>query len=162
MNYKSKQHLTEALTTAALSIGYVVFALGSKSPNADNLQAWGITILVFIGIMMVVNIFIQIIFHFLYSAVVAVEANKKQEEHLVERIIKSSLQQDERDREINHRAAYVASICISIGFILSMAILAFGGQAVMSLHVLLAAFVLSSLVHSVMNIMEYEKDGLDG
>lgn len=83
MNYKNKQHLTEALTTTALSIGYVAFALGSSAPDAVNLQAWGKMILVFVCAIVLVNIAIQIIFHFLFSAAVAVEASKKHEEYLV-------------------------------------------------------------------------------
>lgn len=161
MNYKSKQHLTEAFTTLALSIGYVVFAFGNRAPNISNLQAYGKAILIFICVTAFANIAIQIIFHFLFSASIAVKASQKHEEHLVERTVESFLRFDERDRQINHRAGYIASFFMSIGFILSIVFLAFGGKPVIFLHILLAAFVLSLLAHSVMNVIVYGRDGSD-
>lgn len=162
MDYKSKQHLTEALTTTALSISYVVFAIGHNASNIVNLQVYGKAILVFLCAVALANIAIQIIFHFLFSAAVAVQASTKHEEHLAGRTIASLLRFDERDRQINHRAGYIASFFMSIGFILSIVFLAFGGNPVIFLHVLLAAFVLSLLAHSVMNVIAYERDGRGG
>lgn len=162
MNYKKKQHLVEALTTTALSIGYVAFALGGSAPNGADLQAWGKAILVFLCTIALGNVAVQVVFHFLFSAAVAVEAGKRREEHLIERTIASFLRLDERDGQINHRAGYIASWCIGIGFVLSIAFLAFGGQPAIFLHILLAAFVLSSLADSMMHVVAYKGDGMDG
>ena len=162
MNYKSKQHLTEALTTITLSILYVVFATGERAPNVSDLESWARTILVFIGAIVVINIAVQIIFHVFFSAAVAVEASKKHEEHLTERIIASSLRHDERDKQINHHAGYIASFIISFGFILSVIFLAFGGKPLISLHISLAGLIFASLVHSIINVIAYERGVANG
>lgn len=162
MNYKSKQQLTEVLTTIALSAIYALLAFRDNAPGVLDLAGWAQRILIFIAAIVLINVLVQIVFHVFFSASVAVEASRKREENLVERIIASSLQLDERDVQINHRAGYLTSFIQAIGFLLSVIFLASGAQAVIALHILLAGFVLTTLAHGVLKIIAYERSGLDG
>lgn len=160
MNYKSKQHLTEVITTAVLSIGYGVFAFSGGAPNSLDLVRWARAILVFMVTLVLINIVAQIIFHVFFSGVVAVEASKTQEENLIERIVASSLRLDERDRQINRYAGNIASWFITISFIVSVVYLAFDGKPVIALHILLAGYIFTLLADDLINVIAYERGGV--
>jgi len=50
MTFKSKRTMTALIAGIILIIAYVVYATGKSAPLPDNLKAWALAMLIFIGI----------------------------------------------------------------------------------------------------------------
>ena len=155
MTYKSKRMLAILVVNIALAVGYVIYALSAAAPAEDNLQAWAIALLVLIGACIVVVIIVQIVFNVAVSIGITVkEANCDDKE--AERLIESTMQDDEMDRLIMTKANNALLTAIGLGFVAALVVLAFGLPAVLSLHLFFGSALIGELVAGVMNIYFYE------
>jgi hypothetical protein len=137
-----------------LLAAYIIYALGN-SPGQGSLKSWAIVMLVFIGIGIAALILIQILFHIAFSIGIAVK-DPEGEEKNIERIISSSMVEDEMDMLISLKSAHAAYICAGIGFIAALAALAFGASAVFALHILFGSFAAGSTLEGGMSVYCYE------
>ena len=153
MTYNSKRTIISMAVGLALLIAYMVYALGKAAPGTDNLQSWAIAMLVFIGIGLVALIIVQVVFHIL----VAVGIAAKEGEGNVERILDANMVEDERDKLISLKASRAGYICVALGVMLALAVLALGMAALVALHVLLGALAIGSLLDGAASIYLYER-----
>ena len=153
MSYKSMKSIASAAGGALIVAAYLVFALGASAP--DSLQGWAVAMLIFIAGGVVLLIVIQILFYILATIGIAVK-ERVSDEKKIERILASSMLEDERDKQIMMRSTNIGSICASAGLVVALATLAFGASAVVALHVLLAAAVLGTIVAAVVRVYLYE------
>jgi hypothetical protein len=147
-----------------LFAAYTVYALGKNSPGPEgpeSLQSWALVMLVFIGIAVAASIVIQILFHIAFSIGIAVK-ERESDDKKVERIIESSMVEDEMDKLINLKSGHIGYICAGIGFAAALAALAFGASAVFALHILFGSFAGGSLVEGGVNIYLYERGVSNG
>ena len=135
---------------------YLIYALGKSAPEAGNLKAWAAAMLVFIGISIAFQVITQILFHIIAAAGIAAKEREKNGD-TVERIIKSELADDERDKRISLRAVHIGYICAGIGIIAALAVLALGALAVTALHIIIGSCFVSSFVEGAVNIYLYER-----
>jgi hypothetical protein len=140
---------------------YVVDALGNNAQGAESPQSWAIAALVFIGIGVAALIVIQILFHIVFSIGIAIK-ERKQDDKTVERIISSSVLEDEMDKLISLKSAHVGYICAGIGFIALLAALAFGTSVVLALHILFGSFAAGSLIEGGVSVYLYERGVRNG
>lgn len=159
MSYKSKSTITSMVASVALLVVYVVYASGKNGPGPEGpetLKSWALTMLVFIGIAVVALIVTQIVFHFaLAVGIAATEAEG--DSARVERIMSSSMAEDEMSALIDLRAARVGYVCAGLGFVGSLVALASGGSAVLALHLLFGSFAAGSLASGAVTIYAHER-----
>ena len=157
MTFKSKRVIASMVAGAAQAVAYIVYMLSTHAPAPEDVRAWALTMLVFIGIAIVANIIIQILFHIAYSVGVAVK-ERAQDDKKVERIIAAETDEDEMDKLVSLKSSRIGYVCIGIGFIAALVGLAFlGASAVVALHILLGAFFAGSFIEGGLSVYFYER-----
>jgi len=156
MSYNSKKTIVSMAAGILWIMAYIIYALGANSPAPEDLKSWAAAMLIFIGIGIVAIIVIQILFHIVFAIGVAVK-EQAHDDKTVERLIASSMVEDERDRLINMKSYHTVYICAAIGLIASLVALAFGISTLFALHILLGFFAFSSIVEGVVSVILYEK-----
>jgi len=139
-----------------LLIVYALYALGDSSPAPDDLKAWALAILVYIGACIAVGIIIQILFHIAFAVGIAVK-EKTKDDKKVERIIKSSMIEDERYKLINLKSSHIGYACAGFGFVAGLIMLAVGTSAVIVLHIMVGAFAGGSIVEGCVSVYLNER-----
>ena len=142
-----------------LIISYVIYALGKSAPAPNDLKGWAIVALVFIGIGVAAIIAIMILFHIAYAIGIAVKEKMqgREPDENVERIMNSSMLEDERDKLIGRKSDRVEHIITGFGFIAALIALACGTSAVIALHIVLGATGGSTLIGGCVNIRYHER-----
>jgi len=155
MTFKSKQSLTSATTGLAILASYAIHTLRIQPHSEMDLRAWAATMLVFIGIGIAAQILVQILFHIFASIGIAVKEQKRDAKE-VERIIASTIMEDEMDKLIALKANRIGYAIVGIGFTTMLIGLALGASTVVSLHVLFASAALGSVADGIASVFFYE------
>jgi len=161
MSYKSKRNLISMVVGVLLIIAYTIYAFGKASPAPDDLKTWAVALLIFIGISVVVTIVIHILFHIGLAVGMAVK-EKENDDKKVERIIESSMYEDERDKLINLKSSHIGSACAGVGFVAGLIALALGISAVVVLHIIAGAFAVGSIIEGCVGIYLDERGVRNG
>ena len=161
MSYKSKRNLVSMAAGVLLIIGYIIYALGAASPAPDDLKTWAVAMLIFIGTSVAVMIAIQILFHIGLAIGIAVK-EKENDDKQVERIIESSMYEDERDKLINLKSSHIGNVCVGVGFVAGLIALALGISAVVALHIIAGAFAVGSIIEGGVSIYLDERGVRNG
>ena len=156
MSYNSKKTIAGMVMGVLVVAAYIIYALSDSSPAPDDLKSWAAAMLVFIGIGIAAAIAIQIILHIALSIGVAVK-EREQDDKTVERIIASTVVEDERDKLIGLKSTHIGYVFAGIGFVAALVALALGIQVVTVLHILFGAFSGGSLAEGIMSVYFYEK-----
>jgi len=161
MNYSSKRTIASIAAGAALAAAYCAYALGGRSPAPEDLKAWAVAMLVFIGIGVAAVIVIQVLFYIAFSVGVAAK-ERDQDDKTVERIIASTVAEDERDKRIGLKSARVGYVVAGAGFIAGLAALALGASAVAALHILFGTLAAGSIAEGIVSVYYYERGVRNG
>ena len=156
MSYISKRNLVSMGVGILLLVVYALYALGGAAPAADDLKSWAIAMLVYVGACIVAGIIVQIAFHIALALGIAVK-EKDCDEKNVERIIKSSMLEDERYELISLKSANISYNCAGFGFVAGLIALAAGLSAVVVLHIVAGAFVMGSLAEGCVSVYLNER-----
>ena len=156
MSYSSKRTIASIAAGAVAIAAYIIYALSERSPAPEDLKAWAITMLVFIGIGVALVIVIQILFHIATAIGIAAKEPGCDDKE-IERNISSLMVEDERDKLINLKSSHAGYILAGIGFIAALAGLAAGISSVFALHILFGSFAAGSLVEGLISVHFYEK-----
>ena len=156
MSYNSKKTIASMVTGVLMVIAYIIYALSESSPAPEDLKAWAIVMLVFIGISVVAVIIVNILFHIAIAIGIAMKEQERDEKK-IDRRLSSLMVEDERDRLINLKSSHISSIVAGIGFVAALAGLAFGTSAVFALHVLFGSCVVGSTAEGIASVYFYEK-----
>jgi len=167
MSYKSKKMIASMVAAAALLIAYIVYALGSKAPAPDDLKAWGVAMLVFIGVSVVAMIVIQILFHITFAIGLAVKEGiavkgGERDDKALRRIFDSETVEDERDKLVELKSARIGYIIGGAGFIAALFALVTGHSALFALHIIFGAFFIGSAAEGVAGVYQYERGVRNG
>ncbi|MGL9728068.1 hypothetical protein [Enterococcus sp. DIV0756] len=156
MSYHSKRILGSIVLGCCLAVAYVVYVFRLNPQLSTDLSRWARVVLVFIGIGIIGAIISHIIGVILYTIKVSVTDSELSEKD-VDRVVESSLFEDEMDKLIGLRASRVGYYLSGFGAIVGIAILAFGMVPFVAVHIMLAGFFLGNLVEGIMCIYLYEK-----
>ena len=157
MSFKSKRIITGMFVGVLLAAAYIIYALGRYAPSPEDVGAWALAILIFVGISIVLSIVIQILFHIAYSIGIAVKERERDDKE-VERIIASEVTEDELDKLIGLKSSRAGYICAGAGFLAALIWLAFfGASVVVALHIIMGAFFIGSGVEGFISIRFYER-----
>jgi len=159
MSYNSKKTIASMVAGVVLVVAYIIYALGGSAPAPDDLKAWAVSMLIFIGIGVAVTIVIMILFHIAFAIGVAikekVQGNEPDEN--VERIVKSSMVEDERVKLIERKSNRVEHTFAGVGFVGMLFVLACGTSVVAALHIMLGAICGGMLIGGCINIYYHER-----
>ena len=161
MTYSSKRTILTMVSGVLLIIAYGVYALGGSAPAPADLKSWALSMLVFIGIGVILTIIIKILFYIGLSIRISVKENERDSKK-IHRIMKSLMLEDERDKLIGLKSAHVGYICAGVGFIMALALLAFGIQAVAVLHVIFGSFAAGSIAEGILGVYLHERGVRNG
>jgi hypothetical protein len=161
MSYNSKKAITDMVAGALLIIAYIIYARGNTALVPNDLKACATVMLVFIGISIGVMIVIQILFRIALAIGIAIK-EREQDDKTVERIISSTMLEDERDKIIELKSAHVGFICAGIGFVLALVSLVAGAVPLTALHIVFGSFFVGSLIEGGVSIYHYERGVRNG
>ena len=117
MSYKSVKALVSMLAGICLIIVYAIFATGGSAPINTDIAGWSKVMLVFVGISIVVMMIIQILFHIFYTIKFTVN-EKNCDDNEVERIVASSMVEDEMDEMVQLKGMRLSYRFVAAGFLL--------------------------------------------
>ena len=156
MSYTSKKTLISMGVGILLLIVYIVYALGDASPAPDDLRSWALAILVYIGACIAVGIVVQILFHIGLSIGISVR-KKAPDDKKVERIIKSEMLEDEREKLIGLKSSHIGYAFAGFGFVAGLIALAAGVSAVIALHIMAGSFAVGSMIEGCVSVYLSER-----
>jgi len=144
-----------------LLAAYIVYALGNASPAPEDLKSWALAILLYIGVCIAAGIVIQIIFHIVLAIGISVD-EKDHDDKKVERIIKSSMFEDERDKLISLKSSHIGYGFAGFGFVAGLIALALGILPIVVLHIMAGAFAVGSIIEGSVSVYLNEKGVRNG
>ncbi len=159
MSYNSKKTIASITAGVLLTAAYVIYALSGSAPAPEDIQAWAVTMLVFIGIGVAAVIVVQILFH---VAVVISITTKEKDKKTAKRVLNSTMLEDERDKAVAREASHVGYGMGGVGFCAVLISLAVGASVVLALHILFGAFLLGSLAEGAVSITLFERGTHNG
>jgi hypothetical protein len=165
MSYQEKRTLLSIVTSILIIVSYSLYAFGKAGmEHMNDLQFWGKTMLIFIGIGVVALIIIQIVFRILMAIAKAVQQrieNETMDDKEIERSIERSINQetveDEMDKMIELKANRFGCTITGIGFAAGLIAIAFGASAVVLINILFFSVWVGSFIESLMQIRYYRK-----
>ena len=161
MSYISKRTLCSIGVGILLLIFYVIYALGAASPAMDDLKSWAVAILIYIVVCIAAGIVVQIVFHIVFAIGITVK-EKGIDDKKVERIIKSSMVEDERDKLISLKSSHIGYSCAGFGLVAGLVALAVGISTVVVLHIVAGTFALGSIIEGCVSIYLNERGVQNG
>jgi len=158
MTYNSKKNIVSMAAGILFIAVYILYARMGSAPAAEDLAGWAKLMLVFIGIGAGAQIAIQILFHIGFAVGIAAKERmqgRKPEEN-VERLVKSSMVEDERDKLIEHKSNRVGHYFSGLGLVAALFALAFGAAALTALHILLGCAFFGNIVGGGVSVYFHE------
>ena len=159
MNYNSKKNIVSMAAGIIWIAAYILYINSGNSPAPEDIRAWVKLMLVFIGIGVVAQIVIIILFHIAFAiGVAAVEhAQGRTPDENVERIIKSSMLEDERDKLIEYKSGRIGQIISGVGIITALVVLAGGAPVFVALHICFGVCAAGMMAEGVVAISLHER-----
>ena len=159
MTFNSKKTITSLFVGGLLSIAYVIYALGKSAPAPDDVKSWAIAMLAFVGAGIAITIVMMVLFHIAFAIGVAIKEKMQGHEpdENVERIMNSSMIEDEREKLIERKSDRVEHAFAGFGFVGMLIALACGMSVVAALHIMLGATGGGMLVGGCVNIYYHER-----
>ncbi|MCL2023735.1 MAG: hypothetical protein FWG82_05125 [Oscillospiraceae bacterium] len=156
MSYNSKKTVVSMATGILLAVIYIIYALGDRAPAPDDVKAWAVAMLIFIGIGVTAMIVIMVLFHIAFAIGIAVKENDCDDKE-VERIVKSSMVEDERDKLIERKSTHIEHTFVGMGLIAALIALACAMSIVAAVHIMLGATIGGMLIGGCQNIYYHER-----
>ena len=156
MSYNTKRTFVSMAAGSILIAAYAVYV---QVNTPTSLNAWSLTMLVFLGIAVAASIAIQVLFHIALAVGLAAKTRDEKE---AERILASSMEEDEREKLIGLKASRIGYAFAGAGLVVVLAVLALGASAVAAMHILLGAFALGSIAEGIMSIVLNERGVRNG
>jgi hypothetical protein len=157
MSYQEKKTIASIFSGVVVITGYCVHAWNRFFANeigADDLKAWGLMILAFIGIGIAVTVVTQIVFHILLSVGVAVK-RRNLDDRAIGKAVEAEIAEDEMDRLIELKSMRAGYAVAGTGFLASLATLAFGLPGSVMLNILFLSFFLGALTEAALSLYYY-------
>lgn len=163
MSYQEKRTIVTVLTGTLILIAYCIYAFGKVSDGVaaeEDLKFWASTMLLFIGIGIVANIIIQIVFHILLSIGMAISEQIKNgsvDDDAIEKNLELEMVEDEMDKLIGLKSLRVGFLIAGIGFVAGLAALLLDYPPAMMMNIIFISFTVGSILEGVAQIYYYRK-----
>ena len=161
MSYKSKSNIANILAGIALIVAYIIYATGARAPDSQDIRAWAVAILIFVGIGIGVQIVVQIVFHIALTIGIAIKEEVKNGNknggEVAERIIKAEMVEDELVKTIGLKASRVGSFFLGLGIVAVPITLAANLDIVIALHMLFGLSAFAAVAEGFASIILSER-----
>ena len=161
MSFKSKSNIVSIIAGIALVVAYIIYATGANAPAPEDIKAWAVAILIFVGIGIGVQIVVHIVFHIALAIGVAIKEELKHGNEdsgkTAERIIESEMTEDEYTKIIDLKASRIGSVFAGTGVCAALIALAVGAETVVALHLLFGSSAFASVVNGFARIIMSER-----
>ncbi len=154
MSYNSKRTIVSMVLGVVVTIAYAFYALGENAPKLEDVKSWATVMLAFIGVGVAATVVAQVIFHI--ASAIGIAAREGEGEK-IDRIISSSMVEDEMGKLISLKSTRFTLALVGTSFIAALVALACGVATVVALHALFAGFAIGSLVEGAANVYYNEK-----
>ena len=164
MTYSSRKTIISIILGLALIAAYIVFATNANAPAADDLKAWAVAILIFIGIAVVVQIVAAVLSRIVLDICIALKEKRNgKTDKEIERIVELEMKEDERDWTISLKAMRLGYAFAGIGIVVSLIALAFlGAQPLAALHIILGGVAIGSTAEGALSVFYHERGITNG
>ena len=163
MSYQEKRSLLTIIVGFFILVSYSIYAYTNYqngSISADDLPAWATRILIFIGIGIGLTIITQILFHIIYSIVIAIHEkslNPEMSDKDIEKIVKQTMITDEMDKLVELKSLRVGFAIAGIGFMLSLLFILLGYAPMIMMQTIFISFSFGSICEGLMQIFYYRR-----
>lgn len=161
MSFSSKKTIASILAGILMVIAYIIYALSERAPAPDDLKAWAIAMLIFIGTGIAVVIVIQIAYHISFAIGMAVKEGIR-DDKTIRRLFNSETAEDERDKLVSLKAYRINSVFAGFGLLAALVALALGTLSIIALHIIIGSCALGNLIEGIVSIYYYEKGVRNG
>ncbi len=168
MSYHEKKSFVSIITGLSVLVVYLLSSnrlYQSEVLGPDDLRAWSIRILTFIGIGIGVFIVTEIVFNIMLSISESVKQSIKNgtcDEKEIEITLKTEMLIDEMDKLIELKSTRVGFLVVGIGFIGALVSQVLHYPPFVLLNVIFLTFSLSSVLQSVSQIYFYRRGITNG
>lgn len=156
MTYKGKRSLGMMITGIALAAGYAVYVMGPAAPAVENIRAWAVVMLIFMGAFIAAQVLVQVLLHAMLAAGIAARRGTAAT-GAVEAEMNSLTVEDERDTRIGLKANSSAYALASLSLPAALVVLAIGAPVAVGLHVLLGGMLLAVILQCGLRAYYYER-----
>jgi succinate dehydrogenase/fumarate reductase cytochrome b subunit len=156
MSYYSQRALTSTVVGILLTAAYTWYALKEGLLWSAELSPVATAMLIFIGSSVVALILVLIAFHIVMAIRVTIRDGDP-DGRSVDRVISSSMVEDEMEQLITWKAGQAASVGAGVGFIAFLVLLACGVVPALALHILMWAFAGGSLAEGCLTVWFNER-----
>jgi len=163
MSYQENKTITSIVSGIILMSVYAINAWGKFQAGAAPAEAgqiWAALMLKFIALGIGVSIALQILFHILYSVVVAAREKMRDEncgDEVIEKTIKQEMVEDERDKLIELKSLRAGFVLAGIGFVTALIYLALGYPVAVMLNILFFSFFAGSILEGAVQLFYYRR-----
>lgn len=167
MTYHEKKTIVTSVTGLIVMLTYIFYAIfkyNEGSLESQTLKFWAARMLIFIGIGIVTIIVVMILFHILYSIILAIrlkvdnkDITDKEIEQRINQFIKTDTAQDEMAKLIELKSMRIGFIFAGIGFVLSLVALLFDYSPIVMINILYISFSLGSILEGLVQLFYYKK-----
>jgi hypothetical protein len=151
MSYQEKRTIATIFAMLLVLAAYGIYIFnkvrGGTLTADSNLKLWAVSILVFIGIGIVANIIIQIIFHIVYTAMNVI---KQEDQDIPEA-------EDEMDKLISLKSTNNSYYVVGAGFIIALISLILQMSPVIMLNIIFLSFHLGMLFECFSQLYFYRR-----
>lgn len=147
MSYQEKRNIVAIISTVFIVTVYCLYMFakhqGGSINLTDDLSFWGLAILIFIPLSIVVRIITEIIFNIINTIV-----TKEEEDPAVA---------DERDKIIELKAMRISYGVVGVGFLLSLVSLVLKMPAPVMLNIVFFSFNIAEIIGCILQISYYRR-----
>lgn len=157
MSYQEKRTVVDVVLSALVTGAYCVYVFGryqSGMADISDLKFIAATILTFIGIEIGAVIIVQIIFHILLSAAIAVKRGISGGEKIA-KTVEVEFIEDEMDKLIELKSGRLGIVIVGAGFIASLVTLVLGSPPAVMLNIVFLSFCAGSLAGGILSLYYY-------
>jgi hypothetical protein len=163
MSYQEKRTIVTVLTGILILMAYCIYAFGKVNAgieSAEDLKFWAFAMLLFIGIGIVANIIIQIVFHILLSIGIAIKEqiqNGSVNDDEIEKTLELDMVEDEMDKLIGLKSMRIGFAVAGIGFVTGLIALVTGYSPAVMMNIIFISFNVGSILEGITQIYYYRK-----
>jgi len=159
MSYQEKRNMTNIVVMTLLLAAYCLFAF-TRYSITDELRAWAIVMLTFMGIGTLAMIVIQILFHVFFAVGIAVREaihDERVDDSAIEGVMNVEMIEDERDQLISSKAERISPIINGIGFVIGLVFLILDSPPPVMLNIIFISFFIGSIIEETSKIFYYRR-----
>ena len=163
MTNNSKRTMTSMIAGILTVAAYIIFVCAADTPAQEDVAAWAKLMLIFIGIGVVVQIAVAVLFRVVLAlGIAAKEKRDGKTEAEIGRIVDSELKEDERDFLINLKTLRIGYTIAGVGLLAALFALAGNAPFIIALHIAVGAGAAGSLVEGCASVFFHERGVRNG